>query len=119
VTQGHLDDARKLWDKHPFRTMLISKLSYGIAQAFLMLSGMVGMPFKKFFLYALGVALVEYGGLFLAGYIFGGAFGNVAGVVSNILWVVAILALVISGYYIFGHFMRRKLEKEQKEVRSE
>lgn len=116
VTPSHIHDVRKLWDKHPFRTMAISKLSYGIAQAFLVLSGVVGMPFKKFFWYALAVALVEYGGLFIGGYLLGGAFGNFAGIISNLQWVVAILALVVSGYYIVGHFMRRKLEEEQKEV---
>jgi membrane protein DedA with SNARE-associated domain len=119
VTQDHLKDVRKLWDLHPFRTMTISKLSYGIAQAFLMMSGMVGMPFNKFFRYALIVAFVEYGGLFIGGYLLGGAFGSFTGILSNLQWVVAILALVVSGYYIIGHFMRRKLQVEQKEVAKE
>ncbi len=119
VTDEHLHAVRKLWDAHGLRTMFVSKLSYGIAQLFLAVAGMVGMPFKRFFRYALVVALVEYGGLFIAGYVIGGAFGSMAGVLSNIQWVVAILALVIAGYYIFTHFMRRKALEEEREVAGE
>lgn len=108
VTPEHLENVRTLWDTHGFRTMLISKLSYGIAQAFLVVAGMVEMPFARYFKYALLVALIEYGGLFVAGYFMGAAFGDIAGVLSNIQWVVAIIALVIAGYYIVTHFMRTK-----------
>jgi len=116
ITDEHLHAVRKLWDSHGLRTMFISKLSYGISQLFLAVAGMVGMPFRRYFRYALIVALVEYGGLFVAGYVVGGAFGNMAGVLSNIQWVIAILALVIAGYYVFTHFMRRKALEEEKEA---
>lgn len=111
ITPEHLENVRTLWDQHGFRTMLISKLSYGIAQAFLVVAGMVGMPFKRYFKYALLVALIEYGGLFVVGYFMGAAFGDIAGVLSNIQWVVAIIALVIAGYYIVTHFMRTKAQE--------
>lgn len=119
ITDEHLHSVRKLWDAHGLRTMFISKLSYGIAQLFLVVAGMVGMPFSKYFRYALIVALVEYGGLFICGYVVGGAFGSIAGVLSNIQWVVAILALVIAGYYIFTHFMRRKAFEEEERASKE
>lgn len=114
VTPEHLHGVRKLWDTRPFRTMFISKLSYGIAQIFLAVAGIVGMPFSAYFRYGLAVALVEYGGLFILGYVIGGAFGSLASILSNIQWVVAILALFIAGYYIFTHFMRRKALEEEK-----
>ena len=116
ITQEDLHAVRKLWDTRGFRTMFIAKLSYGIAQLFLVVAGIVEMPFKRYFKYALGVALVEYGGLFICGYVVGGAFGNIAGALSNIQWVIAILALFIAGYYIFTHFMRRKALKEEREA---
>lgn len=116
ITDEHLHAVRLLWDHKPLRTMFISKLSYGIAQLFLAVAGMVGLPFRLFFRYALIVALVEYGGLFICGYVVGGAFGDMAGVLSNIQWVIAILALVIAGYYIFTHFMRRKALKEEQGI---
>src|SRR3989344_2537196 len=101
ITDEHLHAVRVLWNTHGLRTMFISKLSYGIAQVFLSVAGMVGMPFRRFFLYALIVALVEYGGLFVFGYMLGGAFGGLTGILSNIQWVVAVLALVITAYYVF------------------
>lgn len=116
VTEEHLHGVRALWDTRPLRTMFISKLSYGIAQLFLAVAGVVGMPFARFFRYALIVALVEYGGLFICGYVVGGAFGSLAGVLSNIQWVIAILALFIAGYYVFTHYMRTKTLKEEKEA---
>ena len=115
VTSEHLESVRKLWDEHGLRTMFIAKLSYGISQLFLAVAGMVRMPLTRFFRYAVIVALIEYGGLFVFGYWVGGAFGNLTGIISNIQWVIAILALVISTYYIFTHFMRaRALDQEKR-----
>ena len=116
VTPDHLLSVRRLWDTHGFRTMFISKLSYGIAQAFLIVAGMVKMPFRDFFRYALAVALVEYGVLFFLGYLMGGAFGTLTGLLSNIQYGVAGLALMISGYYIFSFYMRNRLLKEKNEI---
>lgn len=119
VTDEHLEGVRKLWDTHGLRTMFVAKLSYGISQLFLAVAGMVDMPLARFFRYAVIVALVEYGGLFILGYAMGGAFGNISGILSNIQWVIAILALVISAYYIFTHFMRRKALEEEQEAEEE
>lgn len=116
ITDEHLHAVRILWDTHGLRTMFVAKLSYGIAQIFLSVAGMVGMPFRRFFRYALIVALVEYGGLFVLGYMLGGAFGSITGVLSNIQLVVAVLALVITAYYIFAHFMRRKAFEEERNI---
>ena len=116
ITPDHLISVRGLWDVHGLRTMFIGKLSYGIAQAFLMVAGMVKMPFARFFRLALVVALVNYGGLFLLGYSLGGAFGSLTNMLSNILYAVGVLALVISGYYIFSFYMRKRLSEEEKKA---
>lgn len=116
VTPDYLSAVRKLWDTKGIRTMFIGKLSYGVAHAFLFVAGMVRMPFPKFFRYALIVALVNYGGLFLLGYTMGGALGSFSGLISNLLYTIGILALVISGYYIFTFYMRRRLEEEEKKA---
>lgn len=114
VTPDHLFAVRNLWDRKGLRTMFIGKLSYGVAHAFLFVAGMVRMPFPKFFRLALIVALVNYGGLFLLGYFLGGAFDSAASIISNILYGIGILALVISCYYIFTFYMRRRLTEEEK-----
>ncbi len=116
VTPDHLDSVRKLWEAHGLRTMFLGKLSYGIAHAFLFVAGMVKMPFPRFFRYALVVAFVNYGGLFLLGYFAGGAFGGLTGLISNILYAVGVLALVVSSYYVFSFYMRKRLIEEEKLV---
>lgn len=116
VTPDHLFAVRKLWDTRGLRTMFIGKLSYGVAHAFLFVAGMVKMPFSRFFRLALVVALVNYGGLFLLGYYLGGAFNSASALISNILYGVGILALVISTYYIFTFYMRKRLSEEEKKA---
>lgn len=116
VTPDHLSSVRAMWDAHGLRTMFIGKLSYGIAHAFLFVAGMVRMPFPRFFRYALIVALVNYGGLFLLGYIMGSAFTSLSGLISNIIYAIGVLALVVSSYYIFTFYMRKRFTEEEKKA---
>jgi len=108
VQEDQLNDLRSLWEQHPARTMFIGKLSYGIAQAFIVVAGAVKMNIRKFFTYGAIVAVVEFGTLLLAGYFFGNAFGSVSVVVENIQYVVAGATLIISGYYIFRWYLKRR-----------
>lgn len=116
IKDRDLHAVRILWETHGLRTMFVAKLSYGISQLFLAVAGVVKFPLSKFLKYAVIVALIEYGGLFLFGYYVGGAFNSFADLLSNIQWAVAILALVIAVYYVFTHFMRRKALEEEEEV---
>jgi membrane protein DedA with SNARE-associated domain len=117
VTDDHLEQVRLLWAKRPGTTMLIGKLSYGIASAFIVVAGMVKMPLGTFFLYGALVAILEYGTLLLAGYFLGASFGgSAAHVISNVQYIVAVAAIAISAYYIFSWYMRNKLLKKDKEI---
>jgi membrane protein DedA with SNARE-associated domain len=116
IQEKDLHAVRILWETHGLRTMFVAKLSYGISQLFLAVAGVVRFPIRRFLKYAIIVALIEYGGLFLFGYYIGGAFGSFAKLLSNIQWAVAVLALVIGLYYVLTHFMRRKALEEEEEV---
>ncbi len=111
VAQEQLNDVRALWQEHGTRTMFLSKLSYGISAAFLVVAGMVEMPFRKFLQYAAVVAVAQYGTLFFLGYFFGSAFGSLYGIFNNIQYVIAAISLFAIGYYIFRARMREKLLK--------
>ena len=114
IKEDHLDEIRAVWDKNPGKTMFIGKLSYGIAQAFIVLAGTVGMPLKIFFKYGIIVAIVQYGGLLALGFFFGSSLGgSAAKIITNIQYVIAGATLFISGYYIFSWYMRRKFYKEE------
>lgn len=115
VTDEHLDGVRRLWEKHPGQTMFFSKLSYGLAATFIAVAGLVRMSLKKFITFGALVTVLQYGTLLALGYYFGGAFGTISNILNNVGYVLLVLSLVISGYYVFTHFMRRRLLKREEE----
>jgi len=76
ITQEHLGEVRHLWHHHGFKTMFFSKISYGIAAAFVVVAGTVNMPLRRFVTYGVIVTLLQYGTLLLLGYFLGAAFGG-------------------------------------------
>lgn len=117
ITDDHLEQVRVLWAKKPGATMLIGKLSYGIASAFIVVAGMVKMPLRVFFTYGVLVAILEYGTLLFAGYFLGASLGGSAvHIINNIQYGVAIAAILISLYYVFSWKMRAKLLKKDQEI---
>jgi len=117
ITDDHLGKVRELWDKRPFMTMFIGKLSYGIASAFIVVAGMVKMQLRTFFVYGIIVAILEYGTLLFAGYYLGASFGgSFVKILENAQYVIAFAALVLTGYYVVSWKMRGKFLKADKEV---
>jgi membrane protein DedA with SNARE-associated domain len=88
VTGDDLDAVRRLWDRHPWRTMAVGKLSWGLSPAFLAAAGVVSVPIAAFLRYAAGVALVQYATLIAVGYYFGRAAAAVSGAI-HVLQVIA------------------------------
>lgn len=112
INDNELARIRLVWESHPGKTMLIGKLSYGIAQAFIVAAGTVKMRFATFFKYGALVAVAQYGTLLFLGYFFGATFGgSLSGILENIQYILAGLAIVISGYYILTWHMRKKFLK--------
>ncbi len=117
ITPDHLEQVRIIWEKKPFWTMFIGKLSYGIASAFIVVAGTVRMPLSKFFKYGSIVAVLQYGTLLFAGYYLGASVGgSVVRILENVQYVIAFAALVITGYYLFTWYMRRKFLKEEQAI---
>jgi len=117
ITDDHLEEVRRLWARRPGWTMFIGKLSYGIASAFIVVAGMVKMPLAKFFFYGSIVAVLQYGTLLLTGYFLGASLGgNIVHIIENVQYAIAFAAVVISGYYIFTWYMRRKFLKKDEEI---
>lgn len=117
ITDNHLEQVRELWERRPFTTMFIGKLSYGIASAFIVVAGMVKMPLRIFFKYGVMVAILEYGTLLLAGYLLGASLGgSIVRIIENVHYAIAFASIVVIGYYLLSWYMRRKLLKADKEV---
>jgi membrane protein DedA with SNARE-associated domain len=117
VTEDHLAQVRVLWAKRPGTTMLIGKLSYGIASAFIVVAGMIKMPLRVFLTYGVLVAILEYGTLLYVGYFVGASLGgSITHIINNIQYGVAAVAIAISAYYLFSWRMRKRFLKEEKEI---
>lgn len=117
ITPDHLEQVRVIWEKRPFVTMFIGKLSYGIASAFIVVAGTVRMPLSAFFKYGSIVAVLQYGTLLFAGYYLGASLGgSITQIINNVQYVVAFVAIAISLYYIFSWYMRKKFFEEEKEI---
>lgn len=116
VTEEHLEGVRKLWEKHPGKTMFFGKLSYGIASSFVVVAGAVRMPLPKFFGWGSLVAIVQYGGLLVLGYFFGQALGSsIEKILHNVEYLIGGIALFVTGYYIVTHYFRQRALKREKE----
>lgn len=112
IKSDRLDEIRTLWEKHPARIMFAGKLSYGIAQAFIVAAGTVKMRIQTFFTYGAIVAITQYGAYLLLGYFFGNAFGgNTSAIIENLQYVIAGAAFIITIYYLFRWHMRTRLAR--------
>ncbi|MDE2019355.1 MAG: VTT domain-containing protein [Patescibacteria group bacterium] len=109
VSGAMIDDVRRQWNEHGARTMFVSKLSYGVSAAFLVVAGMVEMPFRNFLKYAALVAVTQYGILFFLGYFFGIQFGSLYAILDNIQFVIAGIGLFAAAYYLLRSYLRRRM----------
>lgn len=115
VRDKHLEEVERMWERHGFRTMFFSKLSYGVSAAFLIVGGLVKTPFRRFFFYGALVAAAQYGGLFVLGYFFGNALDTVSDIFTYLQYLILGASVVGVGWYIFTRFMRKELDREREE----
>jgi len=117
ITDDHLDQVREIWQKHPWATMFIGKLSYGIATAFIVVAGKIEMPLRLFFGYGFIVTLLQYGTLLMAGFFLGASFGgNAELIVRNVGYVAVAMAVVMTVYYYVTWKIRTKFLAKEKEI---
>lgn len=115
VRDSHLDKIRTLWNKHAGKTMFFGKLSYGIASSFIILAGVVKMPWKKFFAYGALVSVLQFWTLLALGYFFGSSLGGrAAHILEVIQYIFAGIMIFGSLYYIVSLSMRNSLLKNDR-----
>jgi membrane protein DedA with SNARE-associated domain len=120
VDDKEMEEIRILWNKNAGRTMFFSKLSYGVAAAFIMVAGMVRMPLKKFVLYGAIIAALHYGVLLFVGYYLGASLGgSVAKILENIQYVVGGAIVVFTAYFLFKRWVNARMRRAEKEVEKE
>ena len=110
IKKEHVDVIRRFWLEHPWKTMLFSKLAYGLSTALLISAGVAGLPFKKFFASAFPITLAQYGLFLFLGYYFSNSFRVVSHSLFGVGILVAGVIIVAVAYYFFGTYVRRRFD---------
>jgi len=119
IEEEDIHNIRKMWTKHPGTTMFFGKLSYGVAAGFIVVAGMVEMPFSQFFKWGVLIAIMHYGTLLLLGYFFGSSFGSISGILEHLQYVIGGLILLGTIYYFVKRAITRRMRVEEKKAADE
>ena len=109
---NHFDRLKFVWTIHPIKTMALAKLAYGLSSPFLVSAGLVALPWRKFAVLALVVAVVQRISLLLLGSYLGGYSRTVSDTLQVIEIIVAAGIVAAIGYYVLSHVMRARLLDE-------
>ena len=113
---SRLNIVEKLWQEHGRKTMFLSKLAYGLSTLFLISAGLVNMPLKRFISYALPVTVFQYAAIMAIGYYLGSSYQLAAKYIDFAGIIMAIIFVIfIAGYVFFVKYVRRQIEKMEKE----
>ena len=106
----------KLWADHPWKLMFFSKLAYGLSIPFLITAGLVRMPYKKFFAYALPVTFFQYGVIMSIGYFLGNSYYLAGRYIKYVYLLIAVLiVLVLIIYNFVSKYAKHEIEKLETE----
>ncbi len=107
ITPERFELVRELWFNHTFKTMAITKYAYGLSIPLLISSGLVNLPFRRFWMSSIPLSFLQYGLLMALGYFFGSSFLLVQDTLLRVQMGIAALAVVGLGYY----FITRSVKK--------
>lgn len=101
---------QNIWYNHGSKVMFLSKLSYGLSTPFLISAGLVNLPPKKFFLYAIPVTLLQYAVIMTIGYLLGHSYLLAVKYIESAgIFMLILLIIFILSYILFSRYVRRKI----------
>lgn len=116
----HFDAVRRLLDKHPAKTMFLTKFAYGLSTPLLILTGAIGMPFRRFIRLTAAISVIQYSVLLALGYNFGRSLKLVSGTLEVVQLAAAGIVAAAVAYYFLMRYMRRKfMEAEEQEEKAD
>jgi len=117
ITSEHMGVLHTMWHKHTGKSMVFSKLAYGLSTPFLISAGAVNLNLKRFIKYSLPISVAQYAILMGLGYFFGAAYySTITKSVDGIGIIIAAVVVVGVLYYLFTRFMRQKFLKTENEI---
>ena len=110
----HFAMIRDLWFNHTTRTMFITKFAYGLSTPLLITSGIVKLPFNRFWTNTVPLSILQYTVLLTLGYFLGSSYALVESTFARAQIIIAAIAVIAGIYYFFTSSMRKKFLAEQK-----
>ncbi|HEY5220681.1 MAG TPA: DedA family protein [Candidatus Paceibacterota bacterium] len=109
ITPARLEKVEQHYEKHPGKTLLVSKASYGIGSLFLIAAGASKMAYQKFLEYITPMNAVRSSALLLIGYFLGRAV-RYSG--TYLEWYTFGVIIVLPlGYYIIRKIQENNVER--------
>ncbi len=104
-----LDLLRARLHKHPFRSIVVAKLSYGIASTVIVSFGVLGLQYTRFITRAVCVTVLQYSILLMLGYYYSASLSSgVTDVLKIVEYIMAGVVVVAVSYYVFTRIMRSR-----------
>jgi membrane-associated protein len=107
-TERHIERLESHYQNHPFRTIAVSKVSYGLGTLFLIAAGGAKLGYRKFMRYATPLNALKSTALLAGGYY----FGRVAVRASRRYlpyYALAVIIIVPLAYYLAHVLKQRKV----------
>ncbi len=119
ISDERLKKVEKHFEKHPGKTFIVSKASYGVGSLFLMAAGVSKMSYQKFLEYITPLNAIRSTILLLAGYYLGTAVRYSGTYLAY--YTAGVVVLLPVGYYIIKklrefHLLEGKEPDEEPEI---
>ena len=108
ISEARLQKIEHHYEKHPGKTFLISKASYGVGSLFLIAAGASKMAYQTFLEYITPMNAVRSTILLLIGYFLGKAVRN-SGIYLG-YYTIGVIILLQIGYYIIKKIHENNIE---------
>lgn len=113
ISAEKLENAKKYFTNYHHRTIIISKLAYGIGISGLVAAGILKISYKKFMRTCFYIAIIQSAFLISIGFIFGHAYLQIEQYLNIYSKIILAIALVLVGYFVFSKIKSKiKLQKK-------
>ncbi len=110
IITEHFPTVEKLWQHHPFKTMFLSKLAYGLSTPFLVSAGLVKIPLRKFVANAFPITIFQYAVFMSIGYSLGKSYAAAEKYIKYTgIGIALIVIILIVVYILLSRYARKRI----------
>lgn len=114
ITEARLEKVERHFEKHPGKTLLVSKASYGVGSLFLIAAGASKMAYQKFLEYITPMNAVRSTALLVIGYFLGRAVRYSGTYIEY--YTLGVIILLPIGYYIIHNVRTARIEAREEKL---